>query len=321
MSDANLASALLHRADTALDVAAVDSLKAQFGKASEQFQEQLDGFENLDPSIKLRDAASALLAFGNGKDNLFELRRQELEATTTARGQLNDAHTVITDLDAQVGKLVETLRHNAAAAETSAETAIHTGTVVVIAVAAVGVVATLLVVWLYVSRNVLRRLLSLRQAMRRLAEGDLDAEVADDASADEIAEMVRTLAVFKQNAVEARRLAMEQQAEQQQKEKRHQTVEGYIHDFEGSIGQILETVSAASNQLQSTARSMSATAEETGRQSTAVAAASEEASANVQTVASAADELSSSIQEIARRLAEANEITAKAVTDTGRTTE
>jgi HAMP domain-containing protein len=74
------------------------------------------------------------------------------------------------------------LRHDAADAETRAETAIHTGTVVVIAVAAVGVVAALLVVWLYVSRNVLRRLLSLRQAMRRLAEGDLDAEVADDAS-------------------------------------------------------------------------------------------------------------------------------------------
>jgi methyl-accepting chemotaxis protein len=321
MSDANLASALLHRADTALDAAAVDSLKAQFVKASEQFQEQLDGLQNLDPSIKLRDAAAALLAFGNDKDNLFELRRQELDASATARSRLNDARTIITDLDAQVGRLVETLRNDAAAAETRAETAIHTGTVVVIAVAAVGVVAALLVVWLYVRRNVLRRLLSLREAMRRLADGDLDAEVADDNANDEIAEMVHTLATFKQNAVEARRLATEQQAEQLQKEKRHQTVEGYIHDFEGSIGQILETVSAASNQLQSTARSMSATAEETGRQSTAVASASEEASANVQTVASAAEELSSSIQEIARRLAEANQITTKAVTDSGRTTE
>jgi len=242
MSDANLVSALMHRADTAPDVAAVQSLKTQFGKASGQFQEQLDGLENLDPSIKLRDASTALLTLGSGKDNFFELRSDELEASAMAQGLLDDARGVINDLDGQVGKLVETSRQDAATAEGHAETAIHTGTVVVIVVAAAGVVAALLVVTLYVGRNVLRRLLALCEAMRRLANGDLDAEVPDDASSDEIAEMGHTLAIFKQNAVEARRLAAEQAVEQQEKEKRHQTVEGYIHDFEGSIGQILETV-------------------------------------------------------------------------------
>jgi len=321
MSDANLASALLHRADTAEDVAGVQSLETQFAKANEQLQGQLDGLENLDPSIKLRDAAGALLASGTGKDNLFELRRQELAATATAEGLLNDAHSIITDLTTQVSQLVETARHDTAAAETSSETAIRTGTAIVIAVSTAGVVAALLVGWLYVGRNVLRRLLSLQQAMRRIAEGELDAEVAGEAAKDEIGEMARALAVFKQNAVEASRLSAEQKVEQQQKEMRHQTVEGYIHAFEGSIGEILETVSSASGELQTTAQSMSVTAEETERQSTAVAVASEEASTNVQTVATAAEELSSSIAEISRQIMESTRITAQAVDETDRTNE
>ena len=321
MSEANLASALLHRADTAMDIAATQSLQAQFGKASDRLQEELDGLANLDPSIKLRDAADALLAFGNGKDNLFELRLQELKATATAREQLNDAHTIISDLDGKVTQLVEKVSAQTAVAEKKSETAIHTGTIVVIAVAAAGVVAALLVVWLYVSGNVLRRLLSLQHAMRQIADGDLNAEVAGEAAKDEIGEMARTLAVFKQNAIEARRLTLEQQGEHEQKEARRQAVEAHIHSFEDSVSDVLRMDSSAATELQATAQSMSATAEETERQSTAVAAASEEASTNVQTVASAAEELSSSIAEISRQVATSSDITARAVEDTRRTNE
>jgi methyl-accepting chemotaxis protein len=321
MSEANLASALLHRADTAADMAAVQSLEEQFGKASDKLLEQLDGLDNLDPSIKLRDAANALIAFGKGKDNLFEQRSEELKATSTSRDQLNEAHAIISDLSSQVSELVEKAGSDMGAAENKSEAAIHTGTAVVIAVAAAGVLAALLVVWLYVSRNLLRRLLSLQQAMRRIAEGDLAIEVAGEGAKDEIGEMARALAVFKENALEARRLGGEQQAEHELKAARQQEIEAHIHSFEDSVSGALHMVSSAAIELQATAQSMSAVAEETERQSTAVAAASEQASTNVQTVASAAEELSSSIAEISRQVAVSSDITARAVEDTQRTNE
>jgi len=80
-------------------------------------------------------------------------------------------------------------------------------------------------------------------------------------------------------------------------------------------------VNSASTELQSTAQSMSATAEETERQSTTVADASAEACGNVRTVAAAAEELSASIAEIGRRVEEAAQITQQAVADAGRTNE
>jgi methyl-accepting chemotaxis protein len=169
--------------------------------------------------------------------------------------------------------------------------------------------------------QIARPISAMTQAMRRLASGDVETDIPVQNRRDEIGEMASALAVFKENVLDARRLAAEQTAEQQQKEVRHQTVERYIHAFEGSVGELLNTVSSASDQLQATAQSMSATAEETERQSATVAAASEQAASNVQTVASAAEELSSSIAEISRQVATSSEMTARAVEDTRRTNE
>ncbi len=69
-----------------------------------------------------------------------------------------------------------------------------------------------------------------------------------------------------------------------------------------NVKEVTEIVASASTELQNTAQSLSATAEQTTQQSAAVAAAAEQASANVQTVASAAEELSASIEEVGRQV-------------------
>ncbi|MDJ0950846.1 MAG: methyl-accepting chemotaxis protein [Alphaproteobacteria bacterium] len=87
------------------------------------------------------------------------------------------------------------------------------------------------------------------------------------------------------------------------------------------VAGVVDLVSSASTELQSTAEAMSATAEETSRQATAVAAASEEASTNVQTVASAAEEMSGSVDEIGRQVNQSTDIAKKAVAEANRTNE
>ena len=85
------------------------------------------------------------------------------------------------------------------------------------------------------------------------------------------------------------------------------------NDFEGAVGEIINTVSSASTELEASATSLSGTAERSQKNASAVAAASEEASANVQSVAAATEEMSSTVDEISRQVQEASRIASEAV--------
>jgi methyl-accepting chemotaxis protein len=114
-------------------------------------------------------------------------------------------------------------------------------------------------------------------------------------------------------------ISVYQEAMMEEREARAKRVDEITATFEQKSTEIVNSFSAAAEQLQSTAESMSATAEETSRQSMAVAAASDQAATNVQTVASAAEELSASVTEINRQVAESTEITKKANAEAERT--
>jgi methyl-accepting chemotaxis protein len=169
--------------------------------------------------------------------------------------------------------------------------------------------------------GIARPLGGMTDQMARLAEGNLEIAVRDTDRGDEVGALARSLEVFKDNALQARKLENEQRAEQQRKEARQKAIEGFIAVFDGSVTQALHTLASAAGDMRNTAESMSATAEETSRQATAVAASCEEASANVQTVAAATEELSSSIGEIGRQVTSSATIAAEAVTEAGRTNE
>ena len=83
--------------------------------------------------------------------------------------------------------------------------------------------------------------------------------------------------------------------------------------FEGAVGEIIETVSSASTELEASASTLTATAERSQELTTMVAAASEEASTNVQSVASATEELASSVNEISRQVQESARMASEAV--------
>ena len=95
--------------------------------------------------------------------------------------------------------------------------------------------------------------------------------------------------------------------------ERRATLEKLACDFEAAVGQIVQTVSSASTDLESSASKLTSTAERSQELATAVASASEEASTNVQSVASATEELSSSVNEISRQVQDSARIANEAV--------
>jgi len=164
------------------------------------------------------------------------------------------------------------------------------------------------------SRSITNPIAGMTDSMGVLAGGDLDAEIPAQDRTDEIGEMAAAVQVFKENAIRVKEMEAEA-AEQEKRAAAEKTrlMNQMADDFQASVGGVVETVSSASTELQSSAQSMTAISEETSTQATAVAAASEEASTNVQTVASAAEELSSSISEISRQVQQSTEIAGSAV--------
>jgi len=168
----------------------------------------------------------------------------------------------------------------------------------------------------FIGRSISSPIVGLTSVMGTLANGDLTADIPFLERGDEIGEMAAAVEVFKANGI--RNKEMEAEAEEQkhqtEKEKRRVLLE-MADNFESSVGGVVNAVSSASTEMQASAQTLSATAEETSQQSAAVAAASEEASTNVQTVAAASEELSSSISEISRQVAQSTQIASAAVAE------
>jgi methyl-accepting chemotaxis protein len=168
-------------------------------------------------------------------------------------------------------------------------------------------------VGLYLIRDVSRGIASIVRPMQALGSGDLTAQVPHQGEKTEIGAMADTLQVFKE-ALIAKKAADEAAAlDAEAKIERGRRVDGITRDFESMIGEIVETVSSASTQLETSAGTLTATAERAQELTTIVAAASEEASTNVQSVASATEELTSSVNEISRQVQESARMAGEAV--------
>jgi len=152
------------------------------------------------------------------------------------------------------------------------------------------------------------------ELLRRLASGDFSEEVLGTDRKDEIGDIAKAAVVFKDNGLAKNRMEQEQKdTEKRTAEQRKADMNKLANDFEGAVGEIIETVSSASTELEASASTLTATAERSQEITTTVAAASEEASTNVQSVASATEELTSSVNEISRQVQESARMANEAV--------
>ena len=169
-------------------------------------------------------------------------------------------------------------------------------------------------------RTIVRPLKASIATMNTLAKGDLTVDVPASKRGDEIGEIMAALAVFKENSLEVERMKAEQVAmETRAAEQRKSDMMKLANEFEGAVGQIVDTVSSASTELEASAGTLTATSDHSQIRATAVAGASEEAATNVQSVAAATEELSSSVHEISRQVQSAARIAGEAVSQADNT--
>jgi methyl-accepting chemotaxis protein len=160
-----------------------------------------------------------------------------------------------------------------------------------------------------------RPMRALSAAMEELAGGNFAVVLPGLGRKDELGQVAGAVEKFK--VVSEQKARDEAEAKHRQDEiaaqQRKAEMVKLADQFEGAVGEIVETVSSASTELEASASTLTATAERSQELATTVAAASEEASTNVQSVASATEELSSSVNEISRQVQESARMAGEAV--------
>jgi len=212
----------------------------------------------------------------------------------------------------RTAKLVQDARGGVMTAAEDVRQVIASGVQKLLGVAAGAVVLAIVIGWFYVSRQVIRRLMRLIDAMGRLSQGQRDALI-EDKGRDEIGAMAEALRIFHENALAVDRLNREKtEAERVAEEDRRATLNRLADGFEASVRHIVEDVGNAADDMQGSADGLAEVVGTTQERAEDVRSASDQAVMHSQTVASAAEELTSAIGEIGRQVNHAAGITGSA---------
>ncbi|MFB9270209.1 methyl-accepting chemotaxis protein [Bradyrhizobium erythrophlei] len=166
---------------------------------------------------------------------------------------------------------------------------------------------------LLVGRRVIAPLHTMRDAMLKVAAGDLSVDTGYAARGDEIGALAGALETFKQQAEEKVRIEAQERERNAGAAARQLAIEGYVGEFEGLVRQTLGQLGDASGQMRSTSTGLSTVSRQTNERVQVAEKASGEASMSVETVAAAAEELSASINDISQQAAHAAGIASRAV--------
>jgi signal transduction histidine kinase/DNA-binding response OmpR family regulator len=143
------------------------------------------------------------------------MRDREIDIVASGEQLLRDNVALSRNLTAGVDQLVSRAKQDIAKASREASAAQQFSTNVLIAAVALSLLSSILIVWLYVGRNVIARLTALSDSMQAIAGGNLKAALPAGGS-DEIGRMSHALTVFRDTAVEVEEKNLREVAEARQ---------------------------------------------------------------------------------------------------------
>ena len=165
-----------------------------------------------------------------------------------------------------------------------------------------------------VSRRVITPLATIRDAMLKVAGGDLAVDSGYLDRRDEIGALASALETFKQQATDKLKIEQHERERNAGAAARQRAVETYVGEFEGAVRKTLGELNEASGEMRKTSGDLSAVSRQTNERVHVAGKASNDASMSVESVAAAAEELSASINDISQQAAHAAGIAGRAVT-------
>jgi signal transduction histidine kinase len=197
-----------------------------------QLRRQLDELaakaKDLDPKLRalFGDLLGRVRTIALGPDAILKVRGQELDLVGKAEKLIAENAGLSVRLTAAVDRLVSEAENDVSSSARGALSVQRLSAQVLLAFAILSFVSSILIVWLYVSRNLIRRLMELSTGMLAIAAGTRQEPIAISGS-DEVAEMGRVVEVFRKNTLERDELLTEkgQAAERLENEVKQRTAE------------------------------------------------------------------------------------------------
>ena len=163
---------------------------------------------DVDISTALLPAIKLLHESALGPGGLFAVRENELQATAESRRLIAENARLSSRVSGAAEAFVAISRRQMEAAARGAVAVQNEGSAALAVIVGLSLVSSVLIVWLYVGRNIVSRLTGIGAGMAGIAAGRRDVAV-DTAGVDEIAAMGRTVEIFRQHAIERDALLVE----------------------------------------------------------------------------------------------------------------
>jgi methyl-accepting chemotaxis protein len=307
-------------------LAAREVIEAQL----KQYQERFDQVsQTVDEQAKalLPAAREAFTAYKTQLDSTLaavdaEKSSKLAESAEKLRGVAMKSRAAAEDLQTKVRAVADRLSTRVEEKSNEAREQYESTARLMVILASVGIVLGGALGFLVGQYGVARPIRAIVALLQQLASGNYDIDIHSADRRDEVGDVAKTAVVFKDNGLAKIRMEVGQKEQEKRSAQQRRADMLQLADrFEGAIGEIVETVSSASTELEASASTLTSTAERSQQLATAVAAASEEASTNVNSVASATEELSSSVNEISRQVQESARMASEAVSQARNTTD
>jgi methyl-accepting chemotaxis protein len=231
---------------------------------------------------------AVLKAITSAIDAQIEIQRSQANsAETTARQILDDVSTNATALS-------EKATNEAISGDAQAER-LRIGAGGIVAILFLGIAA-------FASRAIGRPIRNIGAVLIQLANGNTDVTIPYVVRGDEVGDTARAASVFKDSLLRMAEIEAEQKdAEERARAERKSDMNRLANTFEQTIGEIVNSVSATSAQLEHSASTLTKAADITKQLAGEVASAAEQASNNVGAVSNSTEEISASTGEISRQ--------------------
>ncbi|WP_417687839.1 methyl-accepting chemotaxis protein [Roseibium sp.] len=242
--------------------------------------------------------------------------REAFDAYTAASAELTRSAELLDTLFDLIPPHIASLNEAARAAELQAEETlvnVRTLSSTVMTAVIVGLLVGLTALGLLIGRSIAAPMARMQKAMEALAGGQSDIELPAEAGGRELAAMARTIAVFRDNALERVRLSHEQEQDNAARDERVRRLEGLISGFEATVGEALQSLDHSTGQLVHSSKAVENAADEASDTASRASDAVRLASENVNSAASASEELAASINQISGQASKSTEVAKQAL--------
>nr|WP_049764617.1 MULTISPECIES: ATP-binding protein [Chelativorans] len=204
---ASAAADMLIEASTTNEPARLPVLEFQLGLA---FDDLAEISKQFDPRLRplFLEEIAKLRGLAQGDEAIAQARSEELMLVEQGEDLLAETARLSSQLGAAIDRLGDAAKADIGMAIQDALLVQRQSASALVLLVALSLLTSVLIVWLYVGKNIVRRLTALSDGMLAIIRGRLETPVVAEGS-DEIAAMARAVEVFRQNTLERDKLLSE----------------------------------------------------------------------------------------------------------------